>query len=55
MILFPMLASLVALSVLTTGITAPQFEAVTSDGQKITLSSLQQHGPVMLVFLRGFS
>ena len=50
-----MLVSMVALSALATGMAAPEFEAVSYDGRKITLSALQQQGPVMLVFLRGFS
>ena len=49
------LASIVALSVLVGGAAAPDFEAISQDGRKITLSSLRQQGPVMLVFLRGFS
>ncbi len=49
------LASIVALSVLVGGAPAPEFEAFSQDGRKITLSSLRQQGPVMLVFLRGFS
>jgi peroxiredoxin len=55
MIFHYMLASIVALSALATGMAAPEFEAVSYDGRKITLSTLQQQGPVMLVFLRGFS
>ncbi|MDD2316899.1 MAG: hypothetical protein PHD57_06085 [Desulfobacterales bacterium] len=47
--------SIVALSVLATGMTAPEFEAISHDGRKINLSTLRQQGPVMLVFLRGFS
>jgi len=50
-----MMMSMVALSALATGVVAPEFEAVSYDGRKITLSALQQQGPVMLVFLRGFS
>ncbi|MDP3283965.1 MAG: hypothetical protein Q8M56_06030 [Desulfobacterales bacterium] len=50
-----MIMSIVALSALATGVAAPEFEAVSYDGRKITLSALQQQGPVMLVFLRGFS
>ena len=50
-----MIVSIVALSALATGLVAPEFEAVSYDGRKITLSALQQQGPVMLVFLRGFS
>ena len=50
-----MLVSIVALSALATGMAAPEFETVSYDGRKITLSTLQQQGPVMLVFLRGFS
>lgn len=50
-----MIVSMVTLSALATGLVAPEFEAVSYDGRKITLSALQQQGPVMLVFLRGFS
>jgi len=50
-----MIMSIVALSALATGVAAPEFEAVSYDGRKITLYALQQQGPVMLVFLRGFS
>jgi peroxiredoxin len=50
-----MIVSMVTLSALATGVVAPEFEAVSYDGRKITLSALQQQGPVMLVFLRGFS
>jgi len=49
-----MIVSMVMLSALATGVAAPEFETVSYDGRKITLSELQQ-GPVMLVFLRGFS
>ena len=55
MISYDMLVSIVALSAITTGMAAPEFEAVSHDGRKITLSELRQKGPVMLVFLRGFS
>ena len=50
-----MMMSMVALSALAAGVAAPEFEAVSYDGRKITLSTLQQHGPVILIFLRGFS
>jgi peroxiredoxin len=50
-----MIMSIVALSALATGVAAPEFEVVSYDGREITLSALQQQGPVMLVFLRGFS
>jgi len=50
-----MLVSIVALTALATGMAAPEFDAVSYDGRKITLQALQQQGPVMLVFLRGFS
>ncbi len=33
---------------------APEFNAVSFDGKKISLSQLRQEGPVILVFLRGF-
>jgi peroxiredoxin len=33
---------------------APEFDAVSFDGNKISLSQLRQEGPVVLVFLRGF-
>lgn len=49
-----MIISMIALSALATGLAAPEFEAVSHDGRKITLTALQQQGPVMLVFLRGF-
>jgi len=55
MIFNHMIVSMVMLSALATGVAAPEFEAVSYDGRKITLSALQQQGPVMLVFLRGFS
>jgi len=55
MVFYDMLVSLVALSAMATGMAAPEFEAVSHDGRKIILSELRQHGPVMLVFLRGFS
>jgi len=45
---------IVGLSVLVRGMAAPEFEAVSYDGRKISLSTLRQQGPVMLVFLRGF-
>jgi len=48
------LLSIVALPVLVTGMTAPEFEAISYDGRKISLSTLRQQGHVMLVFLRGF-
>jgi len=50
-----MLLSIVALSALAAGMSAPEFETVSYDGSKVTLSTLRQQGPVMLVFLRGFS
>ncbi len=34
---------------------APEFEATTVDGHTISLSSLLNNGPIVLVFLRGFS
>ena len=34
---------------------APEFEATAVDGQTIILSSLLNNGPIVLVFLRGFS
>ncbi|RPJ15643.1 MAG: hypothetical protein EHM30_08310, partial [Desulfobacteraceae bacterium] len=43
-----MMMSMVALSALAAGVAAPEFEAVSYDGRKITLSTLQQHGPVLL-------
>lgn len=54
MILNYMLMSVVAMSAIATGITAPEFEAVSHDGRKITLSAFREQGPVILVFLRGF-
>ncbi|MCX5852533.1 MAG: hypothetical protein NT072_10860 [Deltaproteobacteria bacterium] len=47
--------SVVALSALGTGAAAPDFDAVAFDGRKISLSILRKEGPVVLVFLRGFS
>jgi hypothetical protein len=41
-------------SALTIGEVAPEFDAVSFDGKKISLSQLRQQGPVFLVFLRGF-
>ncbi|MBN1381334.1 MAG: redoxin domain-containing protein [Deltaproteobacteria bacterium] len=55
MIINSSLASIIALAALAVGAAAPDFEAVSHDGEKITLSQLRQQGPVMLVFLRGFS
>jgi peroxiredoxin len=55
MIFYDMLVSIFALSAMATGMAAPEFEAVSHDGRKITLSELRQQGPLMLVFLRGFS
>jgi len=55
MIFHDLLVSIVALSAVAVGMAAPEFEAVTHDGRKVTLSELRQQGPVMLVFLRGFS
>lgn len=46
--------SVIAFSALGTGMAAPDFDAVSSDGRKITLSALRKDGPVVLVFLRGF-
>lgn len=47
--------SVVAFSALGTGVAAPDFDAVSFDGRKISLSALRKEGPVVLVFLRGFS
>ena len=47
--------ALMGLVALSTGAMAPDFEALSSDGQKVTLSALRGKGPVVLVFLRGFS
>jgi len=55
MIFYDMLVPMVAIAALATGMTAPEFEAVSHDGRKITLSELRQQGPLILVFLRGFS
>ena len=55
MMVHEIIASIVALSALASGIAAPGFDAVTHDGRKLTLSALHSGGPVMLVFLRGFS
>jgi peroxiredoxin len=50
-----LLVSIVAAVVLAVGAAAPDFEAVSQDGRKVILSELRQQGPVVLVFLRGFS
>jgi peroxiredoxin len=34
---------------------APEFKATAVDGHTISLSFLRNQGPVVLVFLRGFS
>jgi len=47
--------SIVALAALNAGTAAPEFSAVSHDGRTVTLSALRQQGPVLLVFLRGFS
>jgi peroxiredoxin len=52
---YQILMVIVAVSAIVTGVAAPEFEAISYDGRKITLSTLRQQGPVMLVFLRGFS
>lgn len=54
MIIFDILVSIITLSALSAGMAAPEFEAFSYDGRKITLSAFRQHGPVMLVFIRGF-
>jgi peroxiredoxin len=54
MLFLDILVSIVALSALSTGMAAPDFEAFSYDGRKITLSAVRQQGPVMLVFIRGF-
>jgi peroxiredoxin len=55
MIPYSLLFSIVAIAVLAVGMAAPEFEAVAQDSRKVSLSELRQRGPVMLVFLRGFS
>lgn len=47
-------ALLVALHALAEGKAAPEFETAAYDGKKISLSTLNRQGPVVLVFLRGF-
>jgi peroxiredoxin len=42
-------------SFLKTADKAPEFEAKAVDGHTISLSFLLNNGPVVLVFLRGFS
>jgi peroxiredoxin len=49
-----MTASSIPSTLLSTGMAAPEFEAVACDGRAIALSALRRQGPVMLVFLRGF-
>lgn len=46
--------SIVGLTFLITGMAAPEFEAMSYDDRKITLSALRLQGHVVLVFLRGF-
>ncbi len=41
-------------NLLAVGKTAPGFTATSFDGKQVKLSELQQNGPVVLVFLRGF-
>jgi peroxiredoxin len=48
------LVSFAVVTALSAGVAAPEFEAVSYDGRKITLAALREQGPVMLVFLRGF-
>lgn len=55
MIFYHMSMSIVGLATLVTGMAAPEFEAISYDDREITLLTLRQQGPVMLVFLRGFS
>ena len=40
---------------LKAGDEAPEISAQTFDGREITLSALVREGPVVLVFIRGFS
>jgi peroxiredoxin len=54
MIFYDPLVPLIAGLAIATGMAAPEFEAVSHDGQKIILSTLREKGPVMVVFLRGF-
>jgi peroxiredoxin len=37
------------------GDAAPEFTANTYDGENISLSKLKKTGPVVLIFIRGFS
>jgi peroxiredoxin len=46
--------SLAAVLPLSVGLAAPEFEAVSQEGRRISLAALRGQGPVMLVFLRGF-
>jgi peroxiredoxin len=55
MIPYSLLMSMVALAALAVGAAAPEFEAVAQDGRKVSLAELRKEGPVVLVFLRGFS
>jgi peroxiredoxin len=49
------LMSIAAVTAISAGVAAPGFEAVSYDGREISLSALREQGPVVLVFLRGFS
>ena len=49
------LYSTVLFPALGTGVAAPDFDAFSFDGKKISLSALTKEGPIVLVFLRGFS
>lgn len=55
MIFHDLFVPLIAGLALATGMAAPEFEALSHDGRKIILSKLRMQGPVMLIFLRGFS
>lgn len=46
--------SFVAMHALAEGKAAPEIEAATYEGKKISLSILNRQGSVVLVFLRGF-
>ncbi len=54
MVFNDLLAPIIAVLALGSGMVAPEFEAVSHDGQKMVLSELRQQDPVMLVFRRRF-
>ena len=54
MIFSSFVLSITALSTISVGMMAPEFEVFSTDGRQLSLSELRKDGSVMLVFLRGF-